>query len=126
MGKTPSREANSFSPSKEISCILLKTNAHYHTYRSSPLTSILSQMNPFYNRGSYRRKILFSMILSRIPRSFKTLFSFCSSHQNVSSPPYVSHAAHITFFLISSPKKDACRDVQIMNLPNKQFHPLSC
>jgi len=46
MEKSPSGEANRFSASQEITCILWNPKVHYHIPQSMPPVPILSQINP--------------------------------------------------------------------------------
>jgi hypothetical protein len=45
MEQKPSCEANSFSASREIPCILWNVEVHYHIHKSLPPVPILSQLN---------------------------------------------------------------------------------
>jgi hypothetical protein len=45
MEQSPSLEANSYSASIEIPCILCKNNVHYRVHKISPLIPILNQLN---------------------------------------------------------------------------------
>jgi len=92
MDHSPSWEANQFSVSQEIPCILWNLNAHYHIYKSPqpvPLLTSIQCMPP-----SNFLKIHFNIILSYMPGSSKWSLSLRFPHQNpvYNSPlPHISH-----------------------------------
>ena len=61
----PSREANRFLATQEISRILRNPKVHYRIYNSPPPVSLLSQINPVHASLFYLFKIHFNIIVPR-------------------------------------------------------------
>jgi hypothetical protein len=101
----PSWEANRFSVTQEIPGILWNPKVLYHIHKCLPPVPTLSQLNPVQNPTSLFLKIHLNIILPSTPGSYKWSLSLGLPHQRLSSHPYVLHAPHITFFLITSPKQ---------------------
>ena len=63
MEHSPSWEANRFSASQEIPCILWNPKVHHHIHKSPPHASILSQLDPVHAPTSQFLKIHVNNIL---------------------------------------------------------------
>jgi len=63
MQQSPSWEANRFSASQEIPCILWNPKVHYHSHKCPSPVPILSQLNTVHTPTSYFLKIHPSIIL---------------------------------------------------------------
>ena len=74
MQQGPFWEANWFSASQEIPCILWNLKAHYCVYKGLPPVPILSQLNLVHTTTSHFLKIHLNIIHSCTSGSFKWLF----------------------------------------------------
>ena len=94
MGQSPSWEANRFSASHEIPCILWNPKVHYRIHKYLPPVPVLSRINPVHalNSISWRSILILSSHLrlglpsGRFPLRF--------SHQN---PVYTSPLPHTCY-----------------------------
>ena len=80
MQQSPSWEANRFSASQEIPCILWNPKVHYHSHKCPSPVPILSQLNPVHTPTSH----LLIITKSHVP------FSSLRLHQSISSGPRFS------------------------------------
>jgi hypothetical protein len=87
MEQSPSWEANRFSASQEIPCILWNPKVHYRIHKFSPPVPIVSLLDPVHTPTSNFLKIHLNIILSSTPGSLKWSLSPRFPHQN---PVYAS------------------------------------
>jgi len=69
MQQSTSREANGFSSSQEIPCILRNPKIHFRIYNRPPTVPILSQNDPVHALTSHSPKIYLNIILPPTPDS---------------------------------------------------------
>jgi len=91
MQQSPSWEANSFSASREIPCILWNPKVHYRTHKCPSPVPILSHLELVHILTSHFLKIYLNIFLPSTPESPKWSLSLRFPHQN---PVYASPLTH--------------------------------
>ena len=94
MEQSPSWEANRFSASQEIPCILWNPKIHYRIHKCPLPVPILSQLDPVHTPTSHFLKIHLNIILSSTPGSPTWSLSIRLPHQN---PAYTSAPPHTCY-----------------------------
>jgi len=94
MEENLSREANSFSASREITRILLNTKVHYRIHNSPPSFLIPNRFDPVHIPTSLFLKIHLNIILPSTPESSKWSLSLRFPHQD---PAYTSPRPHTCY-----------------------------
>ena len=94
MEQSLSWEANRFSASWEIPCILWNPKVHYRIHTCPSPVPIQSQLNPVNTPTPYFLKIHLTIIFPSMPGSPKWCPSFRSPHQN---PVYASPLPHMCY-----------------------------
>ena len=92
--QSPSWEANRFSASQEIPCILWNPKVHYRIHKCPPPVPMLSRIVPFHAFTSHFLKICFNISLPSTPGSSKWFLSLKFPHQN---PVYTSTLPHTCY-----------------------------
>jgi len=92
--QSPSWEANRFSASQEIPCILWNSKVHYRIHKCPPPVPILSQLDPVHTPTSHFLKIHINIIFPSTPWSPKWLLSLRFPHQK---PVYASPLPHTRY-----------------------------
>jgi len=103
MEQSPSSEANRFSPSQEISCVLWNPKVHYHIHKCLPPVPFLTQHDPVHTATSHFLKIHLNIILPSMPGSPKWSLALRFPHLN---PVYTS----------ALPIRDTCSAHLILDL----------
>ena len=94
MEQSPSWEANRFSASQEIPCILWDPKVHYCIHKCPPPVPIMSQLDPVHTPTSHFLKIHLNIIFPSMPGSPKWFHSLRFPHQN---PVYLSPLPHMHY-----------------------------
>ena len=84
--KIPSWEANRFSTSQEIPCILWNLKDHYRIHKCPTPVPILSQLDSVHIPTSYFLKIQLNIILPSTPGSPKRSLSFSFPTKTLYTP----------------------------------------
>jgi len=95
MERSPYWEANWFSASQEIPCILWNLKFHDHIHKCLPLVPILSQINAVLASTSHFLRIYLNIVLPSAPGSSKWSVSLRFPHQNLVYTLPLSHTCYM-------------------------------
>ena len=95
MEQSPSWEANWFSASQEIPCILWNPKVQYRSHKSPPSVPIPSQLDPMHTPTSHFLKIRLNIILSSTPGSPQWSLSLRFPHQKPVYPFSIPHTRYV-------------------------------
>ena len=90
MEQSPSWEANRFSASQEIPCILWNPKVHYRIHKCSPPVPFLTQLNPFHTPTSH------FLSIHLVP------FSLLRSYQSIKARGKFSYFVTKPIFMVRS------------------------
>ena len=99
MEQNPSWEANTYSASQEISCILWNPKIHNRNHKRPSLAPVLGQINPVHATPFHFLNTHFNIILPSTPKSSKWSPSIRFPHQN---PVFTSPVAHVSHLPLTS------------------------
>ena len=92
--QSPSWEANRFSPTQEIPCILWNLKFHYRIHKCPTCVPVLNHVDPFHALTSHFLKVHLNIILPPTPGCSKWSLSLTFPHQN---PVYVFPLPHTCY-----------------------------
>ena len=127
MERSLSSEADQFSASQEIPCILQNLKVHNHIHTCPPPVPILSQFDPVHTPTSYILKIHLITVFPSMPESPKVVSLSSGFPTKTLYTPllssYVSRPSHSPQFY---QLYNIGWAVQIIKLSIMQLSPLSC
>ena len=128
MDQSPSWEANRFSASQEIRCIVWNPKVHYRIHKCPPPVLIPYHIDSVHTPTSYFLMIHFNIILPSTPGSPKYFFPSGFPTKTLYTPllsPYVLHVPPSRFSRFYVPN-DIGWGIQIIQLLLRQLPLLPC
>ena len=95
MERSPAWEANRFSASQEIPCILWNPKVHYHIHKCPTPVPILSQLDPVHTITFHFLKIHPNIFLPSTPQSSKWPLSLGFPNQNSAHASPLTHTRYM-------------------------------